>query len=357
MSTLSKKLPKKKKLNPVWRGPIEDGITQSLLNGFIVCRERFRIRTILGFRTADSFRHAIEFGSMWHICEEHHAEGKDWKKPLLEYAKELAGRYRNSQEKIDQWYNVVLIQFPIYVEYWEKHPDVKNRTPLYQEMTFKVEEVLPSGRSVYLRGKWDSVDLVGKSSIYLQENKTKGDIDEERLQRNLNFDLQTGIYLCCLQNWLQHTEYEVPGRLKGVRYNVIRRPLSGGKGSIRQKKPSKSNPRGETNQEFYSRLGEVIREDEDNFFMRWKVNISEEDLARFRKEFLHPILEQLCDWWEWVSSPEGLADPFANPVHWRTPYGIYSPLMEGRSTDLDQYLLNGDTLGLERGENLFPELD
>ena len=77
-----------------------------------------------------------------------------------------------------------------------------------------------------MRGKWDSVDYIGKR-VYLQENKTKGDIDEQAIRHNLHFDLQTMLYMTAL------TEELEPQKIAGVRYNVIRRPLSGGKGSIR----------------------------------------------------------------------------------------------------------------------------
>ena len=43
-TTLKNKL-KGKEINtgPAWKGPEVDGITQSLLSKFLVCRERFRI--------------------------------------------------------------------------------------------------------------------------------------------------------------------------------------------------------------------------------------------------------------------------------------------------------------------------
>ena len=180
---------------------------------------------------------------MWHICEEYYAGGTDWSKPLKEYCIALARKFPMDQSQVDKWYRVCQLQFPIYVTYWEQHPDVKARTPLLQEVSFKVPYVLPSGRTVLMRGKWDSVDLIGEgreAGIYLQENKTKGDPNEEAIERQLTFDLQTMWYLTALQSYCdQHEDvgFNLHGkRLKGVRYNVIRRPLSGGKGSIVQGK-------------------------------------------------------------------------------------------------------------------------
>lgn len=390
---MPKKKPKKPK-QPLWKGPEVDGVTQSLLSRFLVCRERFRILVVEGLREADSFNHRIEYGSMWHVCEEAFAGcGERWKKyirndrqyewlePLREYAAQLHQQYPLDQEKIQHWYCVCREQFPVYVDYWRKHPDVKNRTPLLQEQAFNVPYTLPSGRVVRLRGKWDSVDLIGKgrrAGVYLQENKTKGEIHEGQLLKQLSsgFDLQTMLYLVAYQEWhrqfgKQKTGKEWRCNLRGIRYNVVRRPLSGGKGSIRRHKATKTKPE-ETADEFYGRLWDIIKAKPETYFFRWKVEVTPADLTRFRRECLDPILEQLCQWWDWVTD---YSDPFhyvreyssdrsarrpdsaSTPIHWRHPFGVWNSLNEGSSTPLDEYLLNGSTLGLEQTTTLFPELD
>ena len=360
---------------PAWKGPEVDGITQSLLSKFLVCRERFRIQVIEGLKPADRFSKGLEYGNMWHICEEHFAAGNDWLQPLTQYCARLCQKYPTDQQEIDKWYNVCKIQFPVYVDFWSKHKDVRSRTPLLQEENFKVPYELPSGRVVLLRGKFDSVDLIGKgrsAGIYLQENKSKGDIDEEKMRRQLEsgFDLQTMMYLIALEEF--HKREFVVGEtsyssfpVKGVRYNVVRRPLSGGKGSIRQKQGSKNVP-AETASEFYNRLKtDYIEAEPEYFFMRWKVEVSGQDIERFKQQCFNPILEQLCDWYTCMMTD--LDDPRFDRsitiketkqlVHYRMPSGIYNPLTEGRETEYDEYLLTGNTVGLERVKNLFPELE
>jgi hypothetical protein len=375
---------------PLWKGPEVDGVTFTLLSRFLVCRERFRLLVIEGLRPSEGFNHRIEYGNMWHLCEEHHARGNDptrgnkadkamplWEGALKEYATALAKRYPIQREQVEHWWNVCRTQFPVYVHYWARNTDVVQRIPLLQEYAFKVPYQLPSGRTVLLRGKWDSVDVIGKgkgTGIYLQENKTKGDVVEAQLKRQLTFDLQTMLYLVALENQLEfqgQTDLRLPpgvagSTLGGVRYNVIRRPLSGGKYSIVRHKPSKSNMYGESPEEYYARLGSLIKENPEHFFMRWRVEVQPEDIARFRKRCLDPILEQLCDWWEWVRlTPHG--DPFSdrdgsfgepepNHIHWQHPFGVYNVLDEGGSTDLDEYLSSGSLAGLTRTDNLFPEL-
>lgn len=357
---------------PVWEGPEGDGpnggITQSLLNRFLTCRERFRLVVVEGLKPVDTFNHRIEYGQMWHVCEEAHAKSKKppvkWEYSLRDYCSNLCKRYPVQQEQVDHWYNVCKTQFPVYIDFWSKHPDVKNRAPLMEEQVFDVIYKIPSGRKVRLRGKWDSVDLVTDNkttSLWLQENKTKGDIRQQQLLRQLTFDLQTMFYTVALVQW---RENEVRSRSKnvdpswvfrGVRYNVIRRPLSGGKGSIVRHKPTKTNPDGESKAEFYGRLEAIIREQPEDFFMRWNVEITSGDIAKFRQEFLDPILEQLCRWWDWVSS-KGSNSPFEYDIHWRHPFGCVNFLDEGGVTDLDEYLASGSTVGLRRINSLFGEL-
>ena len=182
MPTLADKL-KGKPLNKVgkkpkkalWKGPHVDGITQSMLSGFLVCRERFRLRVIEGLQEVDTFQVGLEFGNMWHECEEGHAANESWEERLVAYTKTLLIKYRLEQPKVEKYYMLCKNQFPIYVKYWEKQKDVRQRTPLYQEEVFCEEYTLPSGRVVKLRGKWDSVDEIGigKHPIMMRKSKKR----------------------------------------------------------------------------------------------------------------------------------------------------------------------------------------
>jgi hypothetical protein len=373
------KMPKPKSTEPLWAGPNGKGplggVTQSLLQRFLVCRERFRLLVVEGLRPTEGFNHRMEYGNMWHACEEELARTKgaddNWERALLQYAKGLAQEYKTQQSQVEHWYNVCKTQFPIYVDFWAKHKDVKNRTPLLQEGKFDVQYRLPSGRTVRLRGKWDSVDLIGpkgKERIFLQENKAKGEVDEQALRSQLQFDLQTMMYLVALNEYQDESFWRRANKswrnkvIAGVRYNVIRRPLSGGKGNIKQLSPTKKNPTGETKEEYYKRLGDYIRAEPETYFMRWEAIVSSSDIQRFEQQCFQPILEQLCDWWEWIRMMPD--NPFAssgdenyNGIHWRHPFGVYNVLNEGGSSDLDQYLATGSELGLERATTLFRELE
>lgn len=351
----NRRRPKKLK-GPLWKGPEVDGLTQSLLAKFLVCRERFRLLVVEGLQEADTFRHTLEYGQFWHVCEEALAQGKDWETALLSYARELSRRYPTQQEQVEKWYLVCQQQFPVYMDYWKNQLTGQGRKTLLAEELFRVPYRLPSGRTVVLRGKWDSVYVLKKrgpdKGVWLQENKTKGQIVEEQVRKQLHFDLQTMFYLVALS--YSEELGDMPYTLKGVCYNVIRRPLSGGKHTIRQHKPSKSNPKGESKEEYYKRLRRLMAAEPSHYFMRWYSTVSSQDIERFRREFLDPTLEQLADWWDWVKDSP---NPFSSNIHWRSPYGVYNVLHRGGSTELDAYLETGSMVGLEKAKTLFQELE
>lgn len=400
-SSLKEKLQKSKPQEPLWDGPSSPtrngGVTQGLLGSYVTCKERFRVKVIEGLKPHDQFNKAIEFGQMWHLAEETKARNGDWEKAILDYAKSLSVKYPISRDDISKWYNIVKLQFEIYLTYWSKQEDQKGKTNLLQETSFRVPYVLPSGRIVWLRGKWDLVDLLKKNQIWLTDHKTKGEVNEPQMDKQLRFDIQLLTYTVALNTLLKlagewsgqgirdriDTEHIIPtdqhwGNLVypsnsiigGFFYNVIRRPLAGGKGSISQWKPTKSNPQGETKEEFYVRLAEVIKDPENPFFFRRKVEITETDIKKFETQFLIPCLENICDDYEWWSYcfemdsdrfdgiSRAAAFPHHSPRHFRLPYGIYSGgILDGGVTDLDDYLDNGLTSGLYRTDTLFPELE
>lgn len=341
MAKAKKKLSK----NFVWKGPEEDGITQSLLSKFLGCKERFRLRVIEGFKPHEKFSSAMTYGNMWHECEEALAAKQDWLEKLRSYSINLCNEYRDNKIDIDKWFMACKTQFPHYIKYWEEHEDVKQRNPYLEEHSFCVPYKLPSGRVVKIRGKFDSVDVVG-NEVWLQENKTKGQIDGDWLSKQLTFDLQTMLYLVCLK--IHMKKERVKQSLAGVRYNVIRRPLSGGKGTIRPRKATKNKP-AESKEEYWSRLEEYFVEDPSYWFMRWNVEITNADLIRFKNEFLNPCLEHLCLWYDHVAGKNNYS--FLN---YRIPYGVNTEIRGG---EIEEYLMTGSTAGLTKVENLFPELN
>ena len=193
---------------PLWAGPAgagpNGGVTQSMIGNWLACRERFRIKYVLGLQPADSWNKHIGYGNMWHVCEEGLASNATsvgqpfWLDCLDGHVKKLFANYPLQREEIEKWYNVCRVQFPEYVNYWSQHQDVVDRKPLMQEQVFDVPYQLPNGVLVRLRGKFDSVDLI-RGGVWLQENKTKSDVDQTTIMRQLKFDIQVFHYLIALK--------------------------------------------------------------------------------------------------------------------------------------------------------------
>lgn len=378
MAKLSNRLknptaPLEKKRGPVWAGPESNsangGVTFSLLSRFLVCRERFRLMVVDGLRPKEHFNSKIEYGSMWHEAEEAFAKGdngnRSWADAGLQYARKLAERYPFDRDDIDHWLSKLYAQFPVYIEYWKQHPDVVNGEAIEQEERFCTPLILPSGRTIYLRGKRDRVDLIAApdgKGIWLQENKTKSQIDQQKLSRQLGFDLQTMIYLVSLHEHDFSEDVSKPGGklvvrkglkhpypIKGVRYNVIRRSAHKTAESMTKKM-----------------LEDIENNRGQEWFSRWSVEVTKSDIERFKHRCLFPILEQLCDWWEHIYNKEkgvcinpfdyAVAPRVLKPIHWQHPYGVYNVLDEGGSSELDAYINEGSEVGLTRSGELFPEL-
>lgn len=352
----------------VWEGPAgqgpQGGVTQGLLGRYLACSERLRLLVVEGLKGADRFSAPMEFGSLWHSAEEALAGGKCIETHVSAYATRLMQKYPMDREEINHWYQKCLALFPVYVEHWSRHPDVIERTPLLQEQVFDVPHRLPSGRTVRLRGKWDSVDLIGKgkdAGIYLQENKSKSSVDSKRIQQQLTFDLQTLAYLIALKEWqgqgnrLAKVVSPNGGIVKlpilGVRYNVVKRSAH---------KTSESMMKKVLEDQANGRIGE--------WFGRWKVEIEASDVIRFRRECLDPVLENLLDdfeWWAdchqnygdvWDYRRRAKQFPHHQHRHFRLPFGVWNVTAEGGASEVDEYMRTGSVAGLVKTSELFPEL-
>lgn len=352
-----------------WAGPSGEGssggVTQSMLGRYLCCKERFRILVIEGLKPHARFSAPLDFGSMWHSCEEALASGMEYDQKLEECVNGMMAQYPRDVENILHWCSVAQELFPVYADYWSEHPDMQSRIPLLAEQVFDVPYTLPSGRIVRLRGKWDSVDLVTEgvnAGIWNQDNKTKSSIDRPKIMRQLTFDLQMMTYLVALTqdtgvNQLEAVKEDTP--IKGIRYNVVRRSAHKTASSMMKK------------------VHEDIRDGRANeWFDRLNVVISPADTKRFKQECLDPVLENLCDDFEWWADCKSEAEAgvgwspnilwngerrhlrFSHhyPRHFRFPFGVYHSVLEGGFGDVDAYMEDGSEAGLQRVTNLFPEL-
>jgi hypothetical protein len=322
----------------------KDGVTYSFLSKFLMDREQARLTYVEGLQRAGCMD-ALDFGSCFHELLEHFAEGSDCSKPCLKKKLDTwlsnqrkwralqSEEYRRCVQLADQ----VLTIFPHYLDYWKAQKGDEHKSDFVcQEQDFRLEHLIPwqldpdvppesiNHRKVIIRGRFDAIFRL-KGKLWLMENKTKSQIDEEGLSSSLHLDLQTMLYCQAIR-----TMYgEAP---EGVLYNVIRRP------ALRQGKT--------TYNDFLNRIEKDVIDNKSWYFMRWRVTFGKNDLDRWVANTLNPLLTQVCLWWDEIKGNP--FDPFANPNrvhHFVNPEALYSKY--GRS-EFFEYLTRGSMNGLSR---------
>lgn len=383
---------------PFWEGPYsngpEGGITQTLLSKWLCCRHRFWLQTVCGAIDPRDFDIPLYYGDAFHNALETFALGRH--NPITagqrikDYFHRIAEADPQAAHKAGYWSRICYDQFLAYCKHWQEQDS--GLKSLVEERPFCMAYKLPSGRTIYLRGKMDGIIMSGPS-VYLFEHKIKGEVDVSNLVDTLAQNAQAMFYLPAA---LEFAKLNGLTKIDGLLYNVIQRPLAGRKHSIKQKKGRKCKNKdgtteirgAETQEAFQQRLAGLYGKHSDDFFYRWKIAISEDELQRFQRESLDPILEQLCDWWDSIqgnpfdpwnsyrkySSAEATALEFGgastesgyrtvtrefkvpNKFHYRTPFGVFNKLAKGLTGDYQTYLTKGDKSSLKAIKTLFPEL-
>lgn len=151
-------------------------------------------------------------------------------------------------------------------EYFDFYRDDFQMNFIEVENKFKV-----NFNGLTLVGKKDGKIRTKDGKILLLEHKTKGDINEDAIVRNLDINFQTQFYLLA-------DRLDNPANLaaSGVLYNIIRR--------------TKSRPKGkETLREYGERLTSEIRSDYDYFFKRYDAIYTGRQNKEFEEELILKI--------------------------------------------------------------------
>jgi hypothetical protein len=128
--------------------------------------------------------------------------------------------------------------------------DFRKRKWVALEKTFAVPF-----NGVLLRGKIDGLYRDDRGHLWLFETKTKGQISDEVLTYTLCVDFQISFYVIAAEEMLGE-------KIRGVEYNVIRRPRHASEASMK----------------------DAILNDPTHFFPRWEIKFNRRDIRRFRAE-------------------------------------------------------------------------
>lgn len=271
-----------------------DGVTQGLLETFLTCPEKLRLRMIEG-QSPLRGSGALAFGSLVHevLDQVYTAIGKGERKLLPVISKNLekceAKDKARAQERpptdprfyeeMEENYGFAEAIIPAYYQHWKT--DLEGYEWISLEKKFSVPYFVAARLGIArpfipVRGKRDGDFRQGKE-LWLFETKTKARIDDEAIVEKLPYDLQVMLYL-----WSMKQDYgEYP---KGVVYNLIRRP------QLRKRQT-------ESLQDFCKRVQDDIAARPEFYFVRYLVSIREEELDLWELQF-DMMMRQLINWWE-----------------------------------------------------------
>jgi len=285
--------------SPVWKGPYEHGITQSLITKFIQCPYRFYLYAIKGLVDDVPLPPNLIWGDVFHKGLELYIASKDLNSSIMGMAEYQRNTYPQAPPSYATSTQRMLRRFPLhtYEGDWTT------------EITFKQSVSLPSGREVYLRGKKDAYTTTHpEKGVMLGEHKCKGFIDPAQLRREIKQDRQINIY-CYLHG------------IEWINYDLILIPES-----VKYAPARKYN---ESPQEWISRLftgpcGNYqifpINSNSDKWIHNAQFYYPREEQEVYWQQTIIPDLERICDWWDYVTHPTFDPDnPEYNAVFYKTP--------------------------------------
>lgn len=317
----------------LWR--LEDGITFSALSKWLDCREQFTLQWIYGL-SPKSISIPLEFGSLFHSALEHQFEGDPYEiidKVIRKYKEERLKTITSSSQKDSLEYVIGLarITYPMYCEYW--NADDKKINWIKREQKFAVPHIVDVNgepREILLRGMIDGLYQV-RNKFGVFETKTKDKISEYEIQTALHSDMQTMMY--CFAAKLLTGSY--PNQIK---YNIVRRTSKYWK----------------KNHTLHDYLGEVlqdIKDRKDFYFMRFTVDVYQDEIEDFVENTLNPILRLFIQWWDSVK--KNVDERFNSPYHFLNSNALVGKY--GKSAMWEAIF--GNTKPYFIRDSVFPELE
>lgn len=292
-----------------WPGPIEGGVTQSLISRFLECPYRFYLYAGLGLDDPEEFEVNLAWGTIFHYGLEQ----------LIAYPKTV------NQLDEDEWLDLFSkIKAFIAKEYpsapssflysicsmLKLYDDSYKTEPYKTEQKFNVAYTTRRGLKCNLRGK---VDGINQSKTILVEHKCKGKIDIQQTRLETPLDLQALLY--CYVNG--------PRR---IIYDLIRIPEAQWKLPDRRMNEKVS---AYIERLFKTHTGDdyPIRQKKHLWIQQCDLSIDNEEIDNLLNFTLNPLIERLWRWYEHVSQPGFDPDnpEFYNDVFYRTPIRHFDP--------------------------------
>lgn len=282
-----------------------DGITQSLLQTFMTCRQK--AKWYLEGWSAPYPSMALTYGTIIHsVLEEIYKRVQNKKlsrPPSLEiiknFVKEVERQWRienpnanfKALENLEMSCLIAEATLPIYFKHWYQE-DFRNIKWRSLEQQFAIPYKTKDGRETIIRGKKDGV--FGDKSIKLFETKTKSIVDVDALIETLWFEFQVNLYLWALRQIHKKD-------ISGVTYNIIR-------------KTSLYKSANESMLSYATRIAKDIKKRPAFYFIRLDISVTTHDMKKFEVELENLIM----DFMNWQ---DGISGNYKNTQHCIDRYG------------------------------------
>jgi hypothetical protein len=290
----------------VWKGPYEDGITQSLIGKFLECPYRAYLYLVLGLEEQTELEPNLMWGDTFHkglelLIKEpkciHELTDEDWKS--------LEGLLR---EHLDEKFPMAPVTFKYSIPRMLRLYDdsYKENHQYFTEQKFAVKY----NNGVILRGK---LDAIRSDQEVLVEHKCKGKIDRIQTKAETKDDLQVNLY-CMISGARQ------------VIYDIIRVP------DTQWRLPTRRNM--QTFEKWVDAW--YLREQYDDYPIAVKkplwinqipITLDESYHQDYIKKTLNPLIDRIERWWEHVNQPGFDPDnpDYYNHIFYKTPIRHFDP--------------------------------
>lgn len=325
----------------IWKGPEQDGITQSMIGKFNQCPYRFYLYAVLGLKDNTPLHENLIWGDVFHKGLEHYIESRDLNLSVDKMIAYLRSRYPTAPKSYETSTKRMLYKFRL---------DTYREGTWDTELSFKKSVRLPSGRTVTLRGKKDALCIDHPQyGRMLGEHKCKGYIDPSQLRKELQQDRQANLY-CYLHD------------IEWVNYDLILIPEA--------QKYSPARSHNESPTEWMERLftgpcGNYgmfpINQNTHLWIHSGTYHLPRESQERYWQQTIYPDLERMCQFWDWVTQPGfNHEDPkFYNHIFYKTPVRQFNgSFTEKFRCEYYNHLIGDEDLSdLATVDSLFSELE
>jgi len=309
-----------------------DGVSSSIISGFLACREQSRLQLVEGWRSrVTPFYFAYGTCVHW-IFRQAYAQETLPSKALIKrwlnkyfalWEKDVPVSTTAQREQQETVCAYALAQLPYYFRRWagdftgHNYPvptsTVAPKGWVALEQRFETSVRLPDGVDVKVFGTQDGIlwtdhrtsSVPGKKAYWDFDTKCRSYINEDETVETLPMDLQQMLYL-----WATKKRGFKPS---GVVLNVLRRP-----GQRRRQE--------ESLKDFAARIEADCADPEkwSHYFYRFQMHVTMKEIDDWERNLLIPILQDIKAWWD------GTAPHYMNPNALVSKYGqceMYNPIV------------------------------